>query len=338
MRNRALSELLPAHEMQGWRSLEGHRRYSHFPATGDEAWISTFVRGTGLEVLEGDPRLLELKAIRFDNYLVGHVRAPAMRVRWARTRQPAGSRYTVVFVNHGAVTVECEAPTWVSSEGGLCVVFPGTEAIEMHTEEDTEMIVFTFDRSEIAPHVLTTASMADIRPGMTVLRATYAYLSALVDEPRASDVADEQSEVLRALTRDVAMAFTRTAIVEDRYQGTLLLAQRRIDARSMDPAFGVDQLAAGCNVSRRTLDRVFEKHRLRPAEEIRRSRSRRAFALLAENRALGLKEVAAASGFSSVTTMNRALHATYGMSAGGLRASRRAQLPESAPTPSTGVP
>ncbi|MEV7618797.1 helix-turn-helix domain-containing protein [Microbacterium sp. NPDC089321] len=322
---------MPAREQQGWRGLEGHRRYQHSPAAGDEVWISTFIRGTGLEVLEGDPRLLELKAIRFDDYLVGRVRAPAMRVLWGRTRQPAGSRYTVVFVNHGAVTVDCSAPTWASSEGGLCVVFPGTEPIEMHTEDGTEMIVFTFDRSEIAPHVLTNANMADIRPGMTVLRATYAYLSALVDEPRSSDAAEEQSEVLRALTRDVAVAFTRTAIVDDHYEGTLLLAQRRIDESSSDPGFGVERLAAACNVSRRTLDRVFEKNRLRVAEEIRRSRSRRAFALLTENRALGLKEVAEASGFGSITTMNRALRATYGVSAGGVRATRAVPFSTSDP-------
>jgi transcriptional regulator GlxA family with amidase domain len=97
-----------------------------------------------------------------------------------------------------------------------------------------------------------------------------------------------------------------------------------VDQHSIEPAFDVDALAARCKVSRRTLDRIYARHDLSPAQEIRRSRAQRAIPLLAESMTLTLEEVATASGFGSITTMNRALKWAYGLSAAALR---RVQAP-----------
>ncbi|WDH78693.1 helix-turn-helix domain-containing protein [Microbacterium esteraromaticum] len=320
MKNNPLDELAPTHEQEGWRALVGHRRYRHSPAAAENAdWVTAFLRGAGLDLISGDPRLLEFKAMRFSTFLISHLRTPAIHVRWSRARVTAQSRYLLIFANHGSVSIDGEADRWVSAGGGLGVVFPGDEPVDLQISEQSEAVLFAFDRDEIAPHILTPTNIGDIRPGTSVFRAAYAYLQAAVDVPRIADQPDEATEVLRTLTREVARALMKAAITEHRSSDTFLRAQRTIDEHSVDPEFDVDALAAHCNVSRRTLDRLYEHQGLRPAQEIRRSRAQRAFPLLTASTSLTLDEVVAASGFRSVTTMNRALLAVYGVSASAAR-------------------
>lgn len=318
MKNNPVTELLPAVEREGWHWLVGHRRYHHWPTANSGPWIMTFLTGAGLRVMRGDPRSLEMKAIRFNNFLIAHLRTPPLHVRWTRDRTPAQSRYMLLFVNHGSITVE-GAEHWASSGGGLCLIFPGTTPADIQSTEKSEVIIFTFEQSEVVPYMLTPSNIADIRPGTTVFRASYAYLQATVDEPQMAEQPEETPEVLRTLTREVARALAKSFLVEDESEATFLHAQRMVDQHSTEPDFDVDALASRCQVSRRTLDRLYARHGLSPAQEIRRSRAQRAIPLLAESTALTLEEVAAASGFRSITTMNRALKWAYGLSAGAMR-------------------
>lgn len=319
MKNNPVTELLPVVEHEGWHWLVGHRRYRHWPTANSGPWIMTFLTGAGLKMIGGDPRSVEMKAIRFNNFLIAHLRTPPLHVRWTRDRLPAQSRYMLVFVNHGSIVIEGDAEHWASPGGGLCIIFPGAEPVDIQSSEKSEMIVFTFDQIEVAPYILTPSNIRDIRPGTTVFRASYAYLQAAVDTPQADGQQDEMTEVLRTLTREVARALAKSFVLQDESEATFLRAQRMVDQHSIEPAFDVDALASRCQVSRRTLDRLYARHGLSPAQEIRRSRAQRAIPLLAESATLTLEEVAAASGFRSITTMNRALKWAYGLSAGAMR-------------------
>ena len=323
MRNNPLSELVPV-EREGWLSLQGHRRY-HYPASANSGvWITTFLTGAGIQVLSGDARMLEMTAMRFNNFFIAHQRTPALSVRWARRIAHFQSRYLFLFVRQGSVVVEGDASRWARSDSGLCIVFPGEAPVDMICADGTELILFTFDRSEVAPDVLTLSNMGDMRVSTNILRSAYAYLSALVDAP---PVSGEPTEVLRSLTREVARALTRTSIGEVPSDAGFHQAQRVIDARSMDPDFDIESLAAQCAVSPRTLGRIFARQGLTPAHEIRRSRAQRALPLLMESPRLTLDEIAAASGFRSISTMNRALLASYGMSASAARYKRSGSSP-----------
>jgi len=319
MKNTPVTELVPVVEHEGWHWLVGHRRYRHWPTGTSGPWIMTFLQGAGIRVLGGDPRSLEMKAIRFNNFLIAHARTPPLHVRWTRHRRPAQSRYMLLFVNHGSITIGGGAEHWVSHGGGLCIVFPGTEPVDIQSTEKSEVILFTFDQIEVAPYMLTPSKIADMRPGTTVFRAAYAYLQATVDVPQVAEQPDDATEVLRTLTREVARALAKSFLIPEESEATFLHAQRMVDQHSLKPDFDVDALAARCQVSRRTLDRIYARHDLSPAQEIRRSRAQRAIPLLAESMTLTLEEVATASGFRSITTMNRALRWAYGLSAGALR-------------------
>ena len=319
MKNNPVTELVPVVESEGWHWLVGHRRYQHWPTGTSGPWIMTFLKGAGIRVVGGDPRSLEMKAIRFNNFLIAHVRTPPVHFRWTRDRRPAQSRHMLLFVNHGSITIGGGAEHWASPGGGLCIVFPGTETVDIQSTEKSEVILFTFDQSEVAPYMLTPSKIADIRPGTTVFRASYAYLQATVDVPQVAEQPEEATEVLRTLTREVARALAKSFLVPDDSEATFVHAQRMVDQHSLEPEFDVDALAARCQISRRTLDRIYARHDLSPAQEIRRSRAQRAIPLLAESMTLTLEEVATASGFRSITTMNRALKWAYGLSAGALR-------------------
>ncbi|MEV7619128.1 helix-turn-helix domain-containing protein [Microbacterium sp. NPDC089321] len=320
---KTFSELDSPPGPEGWQGLAEHRRYRHSGSALRAEWISAFLAGAGLRVRGGDPRLLEMNAIRFDAFFVAHVRSQALSVEWLRQRASAQTRYMLVFVNHGSVVVEGAAGQRVSPGRGICIVSPGRGSVIIRSSADCEGILFTFDRREIAPYALTPSNIGDIDPDAGVFRAGYACLYGLVSR---SPVSDEQTDVLRDLTQAVARALTRASVADKRSGTAVWSAQQVVEQCSRDPDFDVDELAARSSVSRRTLGRLYERHGLSPAREIRRSRAQRALLLIRDHHTMPLEDVATASGFRSLSTMDRTLMTVYGLSARAIRREDGARL------------
>lgn len=315
--------LLPTDERRGWKDLVGHTRFENAQGTRqDPRQIAFFLRGAGLRVLAGDPQPMRIRALRFNAFLIAHVQSGPLSIEWARTRPNSHGRYLFLFVNRGAISFDGDSRVWSSPSGGLCVIFPGRIPVEVQIDEGSEFVVFSFDQAEIEPYVLTPTNMDEARTGSTAFRAIYAYLQAITEQPRSKEDAKD-SRILRALTQDVARTVAIAAMGDGDSDGVFRHAQRVIHEHASDPEFDVDQLASHCGVSRRTLNRVYARHDLHAASEILRTRTQRAMALISENHAVGIETVAAASGFSSLSTMARAFKKAYGTSPSDVRAKQR---------------
>lgn len=101
------------------------------------------------------------------------------------------------------------------------------------------------------------------------------------------------------------------------------LAKQRVLAyiqrRYTDPELTIDQVAAACAISRRTLYRLFEHGEDGVAAILRRMRVERALALIRTDPARPLLSVARASGFVSERQFYRAIKREIGMTPGEFR-------------------
>ncbi|MFB7843781.1 helix-turn-helix domain-containing protein [Microbacterium sp. NPDC056052] len=284
--------------------------------------MALFLRGAGLRVLNGDPQLMRVRALRFNAFMIAQVQSGAMAIEWTRTRPHSHRRYLFMFVNRGAISFDGDSRVWTNLSGGLCLIFPGRTPVDVHIDEASEFVVFSFDQAEIDPYVLSPTNMDEAKTRSTAFRAIYAYLQAVTEQPRIKED-EKDSRILRALTQDVARTVAIAAMGDWGSDGVFQHAQRVIHEQAVDPDFDVDQLATQCGVSRRTLNRIYAKHDLHAAAEILRTRTQNAMALISENHAIGVETVAAASGFNSLSTMARAFKKAYGTSPSDLRAKQR---------------
>lgn len=300
---------------EDWFALTGHRRFVQTPANADLPRITSFMSGTGFVMVGGNFSSVETRALRFNNFYVSHCRVTDLHLRWVRTHAHVQSRYAFIFVNRGRVAVESQSPHWTATGGGADRALSGCNACRAQRDR-TQRHRSLHVRSEIAPHVLTPSNIDDVSPGCPALRAAFAYLQASTEIPRTIENVDEKTDVLRRLTREVALALTHTVISNRSSLASLQRAQRVIEACSADPDFDSDQLAKRCSISRRTLNRVFASAGLHVAQEIRRSRAERALPLLAARGRLTNAQIATASGFRSVANMHRALREAFGPTVG----------------------
>lgn len=265
---------------------------------------------------------MRVRALRFDAFIIAQVKTDPIVIEWARSRPSAQGRYLFMFVNRGAVSFDNSSRVWTNPSGGLCLIYPGDTPVEVQMDDASEFVVFSFDQAEIEPYVLSPTNMDEAHTGSTAFRAIYAYLQAATEQPRVKEDAKD-SRILRTLTQDVARAVASAAMGDWASNGVFQQAQRVIHEQASDPGFDVNQLAAQCGVSRRTLNRIYAKHDIQAAAEILRTRTQKAMALISENHALGIETVAAASGFNSLSTMARAFKKAYGTSPADLRTKQR---------------
>ncbi|WP_332909536.1 AraC-like ligand-binding domain-containing protein [Nocardia yamanashiensis] len=91
-------------------------------------------------------------------------------------------------------------------------------------------------------------------------------------------------------------------------------------AHCADPDLGVDRIAQGCRMSRRTLYRVFDELEGGPGTALRRMRIERACELLRNAPQLPLSAVAKAAGFLTERSFYRAFRLEMGTTPGAFRA------------------
>lgn len=280
-----------------------------------------FVEGTGLEVLRGDARTLRLQTLRFSTFLIAHVKVDAFRVRWPRRRPSSQSRFLFLFISQGSVELRGDARRVASPEGGLCLVFPGTEPVEIETIASSELVAFSFDAKEIAPLTLRPEDIGVLTPRSTIIRACYAYLRSIVTAD--ADPSAENTAVLRSLTRNVAGALGAEAIRYHPRGDHFAYAQQVIGEMSSDPRFAADALAAKCGISRRTLNRLYQRNGTQVAKEIRRARSQSAMELLVSYPDIDLCQIARLSGFGSEHTLTRSFQELFGVTPSAVRSGSR---------------
>ncbi|MDR6867943.1 AraC-like DNA-binding protein [Microbacterium resistens] len=304
---------MPKDPPRGWSDLVGHRRYGYDSQRPESRRaLAQFIAGAGITVVEGDLSTLSVNALRLNTFFVARMTAAQLHVSWTRDRIPARSRYLYLFVNQGMVEFLGDAERVVADGGGLCIVLPGRVPVEFRILGPTEMIFFTFDEREILPLSLSQSNAGSLSRSSTVFRGAYAYLQAIT-APQ-SEESDGESLVLRTLTRDVARAVIAEAAVRRKVDPLFETAQLVIAERALDSRFTIDDLARACGVSRRTIYRVYADHSTSPSEELRRKRLERALDVLENNPGTSLAGVAAASGFGSVSTLERAFRTVRGVS------------------------
>ncbi|KZE41765.1 AraC family transcriptional regulator [Microbacterium sp. T32] len=305
------SDLLPHDLTLGWTDLQGQHRFAQrSDAPSDRLRLQTFVEGMGLRVAEGDITRLRIQAVRFNWCLTAHVVSGPFVVEWSRQRVNARNRCVFLFVNRGAIEITGPGSYWSADGGGLHLIFPTTDPVSVRAVSDVELIFFSFDMTEIEPVRLVPDGVGDIAPTDTVFRAAYAYLQAAAFQSPTGE--EEDLGVLRSLTRDVARALVLASTSSLPGADLFTRAQARISHEYRNPQFSPSRLARDLDVSRSTLERAYRARDLRVAQEIRRHRARHAMALFASGPDLALDLVAAASGFGSRSSLQRAFEDVYG--------------------------
>lgn len=305
--------LLPNDPQEGWSDLVGFRRYQFEPSRKNTLnRVHEFVAGAGLELVRGNLDHATVRALRFNSFMVSHVQVAGAHLLWSRNRNNALNRYLYLFVNRGTVEIEGDEAHWSSKGGGLCIIFPGDSPVHIRITEISELIFFSFDQKEVAPHMLTPENVGEVSPSSTVFRASFAYLQAVVHLPVGEVELTEDPVILHAITRDVARAVTMSAIAARHPDPDLATMQATISQRSADPDFTPDTLSSLFGVSRSTVGRLYSRHGLHVSREIRRSRTHRAMELIGKRSSQSLDDVAIASGFGSRSSMNRAFKELYG--------------------------
>ncbi|MGB4135875.1 MAG: helix-turn-helix domain-containing protein [Microbacterium sp.] len=310
------SDSLPRYDPElGWNGRVGLRSYSHLHGQdADRAGIQEFLTDAGVDVLSGDLGTVQMKAVRFSTFLIAQLRAPALTLRWMRDERRAQDRCLFLFVNRGSVRFEGAVESVISGSGGLGVALPGSDSVTVGAEQPSEVILFTFDRQEVAPIRLDAASIGDVASDSPVFRASYGFLMSMLSSttsPRPKDAV-----ILRSLTRDVARALATQVSrgTPSSPLDTFHLAQQFIAEHAADPELTPDTLAESLGLSRRTLERAFREHGLRVSAEIRRVRSQRAMELLTGAKVLTVDQLVAAAGFGSRSSLVRAFQENYGVS------------------------
>lgn len=318
--------------VHGWRGLTAHRhfRFAGSGGRGGDA-VTDFLRGAGMTVLDGDPSRLNLRGIRFDTFLVANLAMSGLTVRWERDRPAAQRRFMFLMVSRGVVEIVGHGPQHCAPEGGILIVFPGDQPVELIARRPADLLVFTFDVGEVSPLTLSPENIRTLSPGSSVFRSSYAYLHALAHT--ADELDHALSPVAKTLTREVArvlIASASTPELPDIYDR----AQAMITSEHRDPELVPDSIAAALGTSRSSLGRAFARRGSSVARDLRRHRAVTARQLLRSEPGIAAQALAHRSGFGSSTALHRALLGEFGLALAALRV---ADLPAPHPLRAVGA-
>lgn len=207
---------------------------------------------------------------------------------------------------------------------GEIVFYDTTRPYHWDFEDDWEQVVVQVPLSRLRerygitdPEIATaTAFSGDTAPGIVAeffkgvaeLRRTDPQGAALLAEPGADLLAAAVMVATGQMPRD------QSADVLNRQR--VLTFMR---AHCADPDLGVDRIAEGCSMSRRTLYRVFGEVEGGPGTVLRRMRIERACDLLRNAPQLPLSAVAKASGFLTERSFYRSFRLEMGTTPGSFR-------------------
>lgn len=302
------------HELPGYRTFEFTWRGERTPQF--EAIFTTFglhpVRHTG-------PAFAYLTVIRFDALLALQMTTRPATYAWIRDRPEARRRYGFLLASQGSVSLTANGVTSTATEGGILAAAPsaGDVTFEAHTE--ATFVFVSFDANEVRPFSMSGTGTTTVELPKPVFRAVHDYLAEATKSPPSTT--PRESEVLRSLTRNVALSLVRAAAPAGQHGGLVERASAAIEANAPSASFTANDVADELGVARRALDRAYAREGLSISDELRLQRARLARQLLIRHPSLSLRDIAEQSGFSSPQVMRRALDRYYEATPAAIRRS-----------------
>lgn len=290
----------------GWIGSLGHQ---FFGIRGWErsAGTETLLKEMGLQsVFLPEITSVDASFLRFDRMLVARVRTDAFAVTWARERQRARERLLAIFVRSGVVRLHFRGGHAEREVHTFGLIPPGEVPVSIRTNGPADVLFFSFDRGDVPGRIPLGLTVQDTKNLDPLLMHIYAYLAALLEERSASKT--YAHEPLSVLT--VQMARSLVAITVGDWGSKVDIfsrAQSIIELNFHRHDLAPQSLAENLGIPRRTLERIFQTHGVTVAASIRLARARAARQMLDRFPNMSTTDVAAVTGFSTRTSMNRAI-------------------------------
>lgn len=288
---------------RGWSRFPGYRT-QRFRVNGELPSSLDAVLKAGIELTaESDSVVLDAALLRFDRYVVMHGRSTPVTLTWKRERASAQARGLIVLLRAGALRISSQQRSLTLGASEAAIVPPGGEVVVLRATQPVDLVFLSFDVEEVLP-----LRMRWHRSDGGVVRASVqALLEAAVTAPQTSD--PQAATALRSLLRAAAKAMIVqvTPVSNARDAETLDLVQLIVENRFQIAGFAVDDIVREVKLSRRVLERRLAHMGTTPAIVLRARRVMQAKVLMRQEPGLTAREVALRSGFSSPTTMKRAL-------------------------------
>lgn len=311
-------------QTRGWVGLRGHQVID-LASTDESPLLRNREMREQLAIancsLAGTPGALTFTAIRFDMFLVGRMRARQVTIRWDRGALDNQRRVLFLMVSSGSVGLRGDGPVRASDDGGIAVALPGVEPVFVEVPGSAEFLFFSFHESVTPSAKITTENLGKLSPTDYIFQATYAYLSTLINSRPL--VLSPQSDVMRESVHAMARALAAVSVKDERSVDLFLRARQIILDECDNPALGAKCVADRLGTSLRTLFRVFSGNGTTVLNEIRAARLNRVVDLLRSDPSIPTEQLAARAGFTSTSSLRRALNVEYQVSLRALRAQSR---------------
>lgn len=285
----------------------------------DEATARALGGVLGLRAQPTAPLHADVSVIRLDTISAARLATGPIRLFWEDGVPEASQRFLFLFLESGVVELHGDSTRKVPDGAALCVIPPGRESTMIDVLTPARMIIFRFDRADLAPLAFDERELDHHPAASPIYHAAFSYLSGIALLPVQSDSLGVSA--LRELTCEIARSLVRTVTAHSRVAVTV--HDRAIDLIEQAygrPQLGVDEIARELGVSRRTLERAFEDSGESVAQVLQRTRSRHAVTALTQSAGRTLREIARACGFGSVDSLRRAIRAHHATSVALLRA------------------
>ena len=249
---------------------------------------------------------VQVRLARFPGMTFANLLAPSMRFLWARTAA-SNDKCLVIVVRRGSLEVTGDEGI-VSREPGAFYVLPGESPISIQvTESETEFVYLTVPASLVMGPTLedlTRVPTSSVSPGL--LTPLYAFISSLCslcisDDDDSDPLASAALEVTRSAVRLITGEQDR--VERSLFGRAIEIILNEYPLQQLDG----DAIARRLGTSSRSLQLAFQKEGATVAAEIRHVRAVAAANLRLEQPGLSRARVAELTGFSSVSTLDRAL-------------------------------
>lgn len=267
--------------------------------------LQRFVRSSNFSIdALGDGGPLVANVARFPALTFAHIALPEVRITWPRDR---GSTHRALLLIAASGTFSVDTEGGVLRRGsGLALIRPGEERVSISMSEPQNDLVYIGFGAELLADVTLPSWASYDGPALdwTLIAPFYAYVRTLcTTQTPQSPVVSPLASVSRILLREMIGVITRDAAVPP----SLVDAAREvIRAEFSDPGVTVARIAMRLGVAPRTLQAAFAAEGATVSGELRRARVTAARTAKRTNPRMTAREVAAASGFGSVSAMSRA--------------------------------
>jgi AraC-like DNA-binding protein len=271
----------------------------------ERSLVADYLRSANLRVSdldESDNLLVHIT--RFPELTFALAQIPRMTVEWPRDTLSL-ERTAIIICPRGQLAIT-PSTSALHRNPGMYLIPPGTSRIEIQAHEAFNEVLYISAPSSMVQHLdLSTPPLAPRPPvPAAALAPLYAFANALSFGSLEESIVAGQ---LYPVAFEVARALARL-IAEDQAEVSVFTrAMRLILDHHSEPRLSVPKIAQLSGVSTRTLQSAFAAEGTTVANEIRTTRLKAAREMQRDNQGLPTKQIAAAVGFGSVSTLYRAL-------------------------------